>query len=83
MILIPKTIHLQKCAARRAPSLVQPPSGCRFHPRCPVAEEECPINEPTLYQVGSAQSRCLLHAPDRAALRAAARDAAPRAEVTS
>jgi len=25
----------------RIPNLVDPPSGCRFHPRCPVAKEEC------------------------------------------
>jgi peptide/nickel transport system ATP-binding protein len=65
------------------PDLARPPTGCRFHPRCPVAEEECPINEPPLYQVGGAQARCLLHAPDREILRAAARSAAPRAEVKS
>ena len=62
------------------PDLARPPTGCRFHPRCPVAEEECPANEPALYQVGSVQARCLLHAPDRAALRAAAR---AREEVSS
>src|SRR2546421_2460081 len=62
------------------PDLARPPTGCRFHPRCPVAEEECPANEPALYQVGSVQARCLLHAPDRAALRAAAR---AREEVAS
>ena len=68
------------------PDLGGPPSGCRFHPRCPVAEEQCPRNEPDLYQVGSAQARCLLHAPDRAVLRAAAREAAreeAREEVSS
>ncbi len=25
----------------RIPNLIEPPSGCRFHPRCPEAEEEC------------------------------------------
>ncbi len=65
------------------PDLARPPSGCRFHPRCPVAEEECPINEPALYQVGNVQARCLLHAPDRAALRAAARANLAREEVAS
>jgi oligopeptide/dipeptide ABC transporter ATP-binding protein len=47
------------------PDLMQPPAGCRFHPRCPVAEDECGTREPELYQVGAARSRCLLHAPDR------------------
>jgi peptide/nickel transport system ATP-binding protein len=45
------------------PNLAKPPSGCRFHPRCPVAMDRCRENEPELYQVGMAQARCLLHAP--------------------
>jgi len=47
------------------PDLAQPPSGCRFHPRCPVALAECSRVEPALYQVGAARARCLLHDPDR------------------
>jgi oligopeptide/dipeptide ABC transporter ATP-binding protein len=30
------------------PSPVNPPSGCRFHPRCPVAFERCPVESPSL-----------------------------------
>ncbi|MCS6903246.1 MAG: ABC transporter ATP-binding protein, partial [Candidatus Bipolaricaulota bacterium] len=28
------------------PDLIQPPSGCRFHPRCPYATEQCTKEDP-------------------------------------
>ncbi|HEY4571986.1 MAG TPA: ABC transporter ATP-binding protein [Kribbella sp.] len=49
------------------PNLAHPPSGCRFHPRCPKAFEDCPKIEPDLYQVGPIEARCLLHVPSIAA----------------
>ena len=30
----------------RPPSLISPPSGCTFHPRCPHARPQCPTLEP-------------------------------------
>lgn len=33
------------------PDLVNPPSGCSFHPRCPFAMDICTINEPSLKEV--------------------------------
>ncbi|MDE0199897.1 MAG: peptide ABC transporter substrate-binding protein, partial [Caldilineaceae bacterium] len=32
-------------------SAVNPPSGCRFHPRCPIAEERCKVESPELREV--------------------------------
>src|SRR5258705_7400811 len=33
------------------PSLLRPPSGCRFHPRCPFASQKCKEVVPQLAQV--------------------------------
>jgi peptide/nickel transport system ATP-binding protein/oligopeptide transport system ATP-binding protein len=33
------------------PSPLRPPSGCRFHPRCPVALEQCSKEEPQFKEV--------------------------------
>ncbi|MHC0036703.1 ABC transporter ATP-binding protein [Pseudoneobacillus sp. C159] len=33
------------------PSPLNPPSGCPFHPRCPVAKDECSVTKPVLKEV--------------------------------
>jgi len=35
------------------PSPIHPPSGCPFHPRCPVAEARCRTEPPELREVGA------------------------------
>jgi len=34
------------------PSPINPPPGCRFHPRCPYAKEKCKKEEPPLVEIG-------------------------------
>lgn len=33
------------------PSPANPPSGCRFHTRCPMAEEKCKVDDPALREI--------------------------------
>ena len=43
------------------PDLARPPTGCRFHPRCPEVMPACLSQEPELYRVDDAEVRCLLY----------------------
>jgi peptide/nickel transport system ATP-binding protein len=43
------------------PDLSRPPSGCRFHPRCPEVMPHCLTVKPELYEVDGARVRCLLY----------------------
>ena len=51
---------------RRAPlrgevsSLLEPPAGCVFHPRCPLAEARCSAEAPQLRELGGARVACHL-----------------------
>jgi peptide/nickel transport system ATP-binding protein len=42
------------------------PSGCSFHPRCPVAFDECPSVIPDLYEAGDRRRAACLLVPQRA-----------------
>jgi peptide/nickel transport system ATP-binding protein len=43
------------------PSAINPPPGCRFHPRCPSAKSMCSAHEPELVDVGTGhQVACFL-----------------------
>lgn len=37
--------------AGRPPNLIAPPNGCRFHPRCPYAEDICKQERPRLHEI--------------------------------
>jgi len=44
------------------PSLIHPPAGCRFHPRCPFAMAKCKVETPPAISVGAGHtSSCWLH----------------------
>lgn len=43
------------------PSLVNIPSGCRFHPRCPHVMDICRQQEPPLRKVGEVDTACWLY----------------------
>jgi peptide/nickel transport system ATP-binding protein len=48
------------------PSLASLPEGCRFHPRCPHATDECRREEPALRDVASGHNvACFLHGQAR------------------
>ena len=46
------------------PDLAAPPSGCRFHPRCPQAMEVCRAKEPVGIEIRPSHlAECWLHGP--------------------
>jgi oligopeptide transport system ATP-binding protein len=42
------------------PSPMNPPAGCAFHPRCPLATDRCRAEVPVLRQVGGRDVACHL-----------------------
>jgi len=52
------------------PSLLNPPSGCRFHPRCPYfMKGKCEVREPPLYDLGNGRRVACYLMEDRAGSR--------------
>lgn len=63
----PRRASLGSPLTGELPSPVEPPSGCRFHPRCPVKMPRCAVEEPSIVQVTPGQfSACHLAAEARA-----------------
>lgn len=47
------------------PEYLDPPNGCRFHPRCPYAHEACRTDRPVMTEQGAqAGVECVLYDPD-------------------
>lgn len=42
------------------PDPINPPSGCAFHPRCPIAKDVCRAERPLLREFGNARVACHL-----------------------
>ena len=50
------------------PNLINLPPGCKFHPRCPYAQEICTRNTPELKEVAAGHKvRCYMRFPETAA----------------
>jgi oligopeptide/dipeptide ABC transporter ATP-binding protein len=57
----PETQRRRIVLAGDVPSPIHPPSGCPFHPRCPIAEEKCRTVVPTFDEVQNEHwAACLL-----------------------
>jgi peptide/nickel transport system ATP-binding protein len=64
------------------PSALNPPSGCRFRTRCPLAEDICAEIEPPLRPFSLSGHQAACHFPLQTALQAEA-TAPTTAEVTA
>lgn len=42
------------------PDAINPPSGCAFHPRCPIAQQQCVEKQPEIRQLGQTRIACHL-----------------------
>jgi len=52
----PKYRRTQAMPKGEVPSSINPPPGCRFHPRCPSAKSMCSVHEPQLVEVNRGHS---------------------------
>ena len=57
----PKQQRFHAAVAGDVPDIAEPPSGCRFHPRCPHAMPVCRLQVPHLIDQGGRQVACHLY----------------------
>jgi peptide/nickel transport system ATP-binding protein len=48
----PTSLRMKLAIQGEIPSPINPPSGCRFHTRCPIADEICRKEEPEFISKG-------------------------------
>ncbi len=57
----PRALRQKALPEGEIPNPINPPSGCRFHPRCPYVMEVCSVEEPGLIEIeGEHQVACHL-----------------------
>jgi peptide/nickel transport system ATP-binding protein len=60
----PRHRRQEAMPAGEIPSAINPPSGCRFHPRCPIARDNCAVDEPSLRELRPEHSMACHYAED-------------------
>jgi peptide/nickel transport system ATP-binding protein len=50
--------HARAPVGGEVPSPIDPPTGCAFHPRCPLANTRCKVERPELLVAGGAMVAC-------------------------
>lgn len=56
----PEVINFPKLMDTELPSPLNPPAGCSFHTRCPLATDQCSKEVPPLKNSGDSLVRCIL-----------------------
>ncbi|MBY3447098.1 ABC transporter ATP-binding protein [Rhizobium laguerreae] len=60
----PTRVQLEALVEGEVPSPVSPPSGCAFHPRCPLVQDRCRIDVPPLVSMPDGRAvACHVRAP--------------------
>ncbi|MGK5082627.1 dipeptide ABC transporter ATP-binding protein [Bdellovibrionota bacterium FG-1] len=53
------TYHKERIILRGdVPSPINPPSGCYFHPRCPISQDKCRVEAPHLRNLAASSDSC-------------------------
>ena len=60
----PRHRRQEAMPAGEIPNAINPPSGCRFHPRCPIARDNCSVDEPLLRELRPQHAMACHYAED-------------------